>query len=103
MRFLAAALLAALTAMIGCGDEEPAPVSADLPTNLGELWSLCPEPDVPDGVDREQAADVRRKTEALIREVRRNPDDEVEFVSAGAHNGETYRDRVSVRELAREH
>jgi hypothetical protein len=102
MRMLVSALVA-VAALVGCGNEEPAPVSADLPTSHGELEGLCPVPEASRDWNEKHTTEARRKTEALIREVRRNPDGEVELVSADAHTGEEYRDRMSVRELAKEH
>ena len=102
MRTVALAL-STLNVFAACGEEPPATVAADLPTHPRELGGLCPEPDVPRDFYEREAADARRKAEALIREVRRNPDGQVTVVSQDAHTGETYRDRMTVRELANEH
>jgi hypothetical protein len=99
MRIVSLALLAALA---GCGGEDATEVPAGLPTHPGELSALCPEPDVPRDFYEQESADARRQAEALIREVRRNPDGEVTVVSEDAHTGETFRYRRTVRELARE-
>lgn len=94
--------------MTGCGaggSGEPAPghVEAQLPTHLGELWSLCPEPDVPLRHYDEEAGNARRATRALIRALRERPDDIVTFESRDAHSGERHREKMTVRELAEEH
>lgn len=97
-----ASAFVAIAALVGCGGEEPKPVAFNLPTHAGELGGLCPEPDVPaDFYEREQR-NATRQVETLIREVRRNPDGVVEVASQDADTGETFRYRMTVRELAEE-
>ena len=83
-----------LAAFAGCGGDKGveadlATHEADLPTHVGQLWALCPAPDVPRGFYEQQSADARRAIEALIREVRRDPDDVVTLVSRDADTGHT--------------
>ena len=101
MRLLAP-VLAVVAVLVGCGDEEPAPVTADLPTHAGELGALCPEPDVPTDFYEQTKRNATRQIEALIREVRRTPDGAVEVVSQDSDTGEKFRYRMTVRELAEE-
>lgn len=94
--------------LTGCGvsrSGEPAPahVEAQLPTHLGELWSLCPTPDDPRRFYHEEVGKARRATRALIRAVRERPADVVTFESTDAHSGDVYREKMTVRELAEEH
>jgi hypothetical protein len=95
-------------AWLGCrqvrrGDHVPPDIEARLPTGLGELWYLCPAPDIPQRLYDEQARRARDSARALIREVRRRPHDLVTFTSYGAHTGETYRRELTIRALAKEH
>jgi hypothetical protein len=101
MRLLALALTAA-AAVVACGErKEP---SAELPRHsYGELSGLCPVPEASREWNEKYTTEARRKTEALIRQVRRNPDREVLLVTADAHTGEAFHDRMTVRELAKEH
>ncbi len=93
--------------LLGCGGQAgervPREVEAQLPTELGALWSLCPAPDVGRRIYRREARNGRRQARALIRAVRERPDDRVTFVSHGSHNGKTYRMEMTVRELAEQH
>ena len=100
---LFAPVLAVVAALIGCGEEEPTPVSAGLPTHAGELGALCPEPDVTADFYERTKRHAARQLEALIREVRRNPDGVVEVVFQDADTGEKFRYRETVRDLAQEH
>ena len=108
MRSAAALLAFALVATVGCGEEPrgerlDGDIEAQLPTSLGELWELCPPPDIPEDLYGKESRETRRATRALIGAVRRNPNAVVTLVSYDAHDGKTYRDPVTVRELAEEH
>jgi hypothetical protein len=100
---LALAILGAL----GCGEPQSEHLGrtseSQLPTAVGQLWNLCPAPDVPEAFYEKQAREARRATRALIREVRRHPDALVTLTSRDAESAEIYRDEVTVRELAEEH
>jgi hypothetical protein len=102
-RPLARAILGAL----GCGERRSEHLGrsseSQLPTAVGELWNLCPAPDVPQAFYEKQAREARRATRALIRELRRRPDALVTLTSRDAESAEIYRDEVTVRELAEEH
>lgn len=95
----------------GCSDDDetgaaarvPADIQAQLPLNTGALWGLCPAPDVPRDFYEEQSAAARRQTRALIREVKRRPDDLLTRVWTDAHSERKFRDELTVRELAEEH
>jgi hypothetical protein len=94
--------------LLDCGEDRHGErvgrnIEAQLPTNLGQLWDLCPAPDVPQDSYEEQARETRQATRALIREVRRRPDAFVTLVARDAHSPRLHRYRVTVRELAEEH
>jgi hypothetical protein len=94
--------------LVDCGEDRHGErvgrnVETQLPTNLGQLWGLCPAPDAPEQFYEEEARETRQATRALIREVRRRPDALVRLVSHDAHSARIYRERVTVRELAEEH
>jgi len=90
----------------GCaaeGEELPARVQAQLPLVSGELYELCPVTDTPREHYNQEARTKRRRLEALIREVRRRPDAIITREFEDAHSGERHKERLSVRDLAREH
>jgi hypothetical protein len=87
----------------GRGERLERNIEAQLPTNVGELWGLCPAPDVPQDFYEEQARETRQATRALIHEVRRRPNALATLVSHDPHSSRVYRERVTVRELAQEH
>jgi hypothetical protein len=94
--------------LLDCGEDRHGErigrnIETQLPTNTGELWGLCPAPDVPQDFYDEEARETRQATRALIREVRRRPDALVTLVSHDAHSTRIYREGVTVRELAEEH
>jgi hypothetical protein len=94
--------------LLDCGEDRHGErvgrnIETQLPTNLGQLWDLCPAPDVPQQFYEEQARETRQAARALIREVRRRPDALVTLVSHYAHSTRIHRERVTVRELAKEH
>ncbi len=101
----------ATLALLACAETDasraarsvPRDVQAELPTQLGELWNLCPAPDVPQALYDRQRSAARAATRALIRELGRRPNDVVIFTSHDAHTGAIHRERLSVRELAEEH
>lgn len=89
---------------IGCnasGRDVPPKVQAELPTGYGVLWDLCPPPE-DDPILRQNARDARRATRALIREVRRHPDD-VLTAAWRDHDGNMHYEQTTVRELAQNH
>ena len=78
------------------GPHVPASVQAQLPTEIS-LGNLCPGSETPPRVER----DVRRRAEALIRELRRRPDQLVTFTYYYSDDPEERRD-ITIRELAEE-
>lgn len=76
------------------GPHVPPSVQRELPTDIS-LGNLCPGAATPADVER----DVRRRAEALIRELRRNPDHVVTDTQYFAHGGEERRD-ITIRDLA---
>src|ERR1700754_4280237 len=98
-------LVFAALACAGCGAAEaerlPRAVERQLPRDPTALWTLCPAPDVPQDFYDRQAAIARRQTRALIREVRGHPDAVVTLVSYDADTGETFRDPITVKALAK--
>jgi hypothetical protein len=94
--------------LLDCGEDRHGErvgrnIEAQLPTNTGELWGLCPAPDAPQDFYDEEARETRQATRALIREVRRRPQALVTLVSHDAHSTRIYRERMTVRDLAEEH
>jgi hypothetical protein len=78
------------------GPHVPASVQRELPTKLS-LGNLCPGAESSPEVERE----VRRSAEALIRELRRRPDDLVTDTVYYSDDPEERRD-ITIRELAEE-
>ena len=76
--------------------------AAKLPTD-GQLWGLCPVPDVPVRSRERVWREARQKTQALIREVRRRPEALVTLTYEDAHSGEPFEETTTVRELAEIH
>ena len=79
------------------GPHVPASVQRELPTKLS-LGNLCPGAESSPEVERE----VRRSAEALIRELRRRPDDLVTDTVYYSDDPEELRDITILRELAEE-
>jgi hypothetical protein len=99
-------VVAALCA--ACGTDEPrggerlsVADAAKLPRS-GELWSLCPVPDVSQDFRDRATRAALAQARALIREVRRRPDALVTQHYEDAHTGEPFTETMTVRELARE-
>jgi hypothetical protein len=78
------------------GPHVPASVQRSLPTDVS-LGNLCPGAES----DREFEADVRRRAEVLIRELRANPDHVVTYTFYDAH-GPDEELEITVRDLAEE-
>jgi hypothetical protein len=78
------------------GPHVPDSVQAQLPTKIS-LGNLCPDTDTPPAVER----DVRRRAEALIRELRRRPDQLVTYTYYYSDDPQERRD-ITIRELAEE-
>jgi hypothetical protein len=78
------------------GPHVPGSVQAQLPTEIS-LGNLCPGSDTRPAVER----DVRRRAEALIRELRRRPDQLVTYTYYSSDDPQERRD-ITIRELAEE-
>jgi hypothetical protein len=78
------------------GPHVPPSVQARLPIELS-LGNLCPEAQTPADVER----DIRRRTDALIRELRRRPNHLVTFTYSYSDTPDERRD-ITLRELAEE-
>jgi hypothetical protein len=86
----------------GGGQRLPAADAAKLPKS-GELWSLCPVPDVSQEFRDRVSRSALRQARALIREVRRRPDALVTLHYEDSHSGEPFTETKTVRALALEH
>jgi hypothetical protein len=76
------------------GPHVPASVQRELPTDIS-LGNLCPGSETPADLE----ADLRRRAEALIRELRRNPDHLVTDTVHYSHGGQERRE-ITIRDLA---
>lgn len=97
--FFAVALLPAAWAAVETSQRGPhvsASVQSELPTEIS-LGNLCPGTMTPTGVEQ----DVRRRAEALIRELRQRPDHLVTYTHYYSDDPEERRD-ITIRELAEE-
>ena len=102
-------MVIAVVVCAGCGasakggQDRLSPAEAAKLPKSGELWGLCPVPDVPQDFRERVSRASRRKAEALIREVRRRPDALVTLEYEDAHSGEKFTETKTVRALAEEH
>jgi len=78
------------------GPHVPASVQAQLPTRLS-LGNLCPGTQTPPRIER----DLRRRAEALVRELERRPHDLVTYTFYYSDSPEERRD-ITIRQLAEE-
>jgi hypothetical protein len=78
------------------GPHVPPSVQAALPIDIA-LGNLCPNAETPPDVER----DIRRRTDALIRELRRRPNDLVTYTYVSSDEPDDTRE-ITVRELAEE-
>jgi hypothetical protein len=103
------AIIVAAAVCAGCGTQAAgggqrlSPADAATLPKTGQLWQLCPVPDVPRRFRERVSREARRRIGALIREVRQRPDALVTLEYQDSHTTETFTDTTTVRELAEEH
>ena len=86
---------------LGGGERLSAADAEKLPKS-GELWSLCPVPDVSQEFRDRATRSALAQARALIREVRRRPDAVVTLHYEDAHSGEPFTETKTIRALAEE-
>jgi hypothetical protein len=103
------AIIVAVAVCAGCGSQAAggeqrlsAADAAKLP-KTGQLWQLCPVPDVPQDFRERVSREARKRIHALIREVRRRPEASLTLEYQDAHSSDTFTETTTVRELAEEH
>jgi hypothetical protein len=85
------------------GEAQLTPADAAKLPKTGQLWGLCPVPDVPQDFRERVSRKAQQRARALIREVLRRPEALVTLAYEDAHSGEPFTETMTVRELAREH
>jgi hypothetical protein len=102
-------IVTAAVLCVACGGDGPgggqrlSAADAEKLPKSGELWSLCPVPDVPQDFRERTSRAALRQARELIAEVRRRPDALVTLHYEDAHTGEPFTETKTVRALAREH